>query len=363
MTNFHTISDRVFRTMNEQAIALQEELAGVKAQLESTEKSYDRALQETIELQDRVKAFRLGRQFGMSPDFARKWLQDRQANGVQRDLMVGWDRAAKNADHTVVVPVLPTNPEADDIADELFADAYRESHTAIGRAKAQAERELGDVPSKTAGQRAQERASIQMQPLRDHFEKLTNPELVGVAAHDVEAGEDLAVIIDDPFAPHKEPTIPEALQWYETFGPDVEDPQYSVQSLPKVVSGLRRINTDLNRRRNEAQGDRAKMKDTLVRTQNACRRHKTRIARMKPQLEALQEVANAAFPLFLALTEATALVDPIGAQAGSGAVVQLDYSAKLQQLCIDFHNKFNEAAEVLTPPTIVRVDGLEIKYT
>lgn len=84
-----------------------------------------------------------------------------------------------------------------------------------------------------------------------------------------------------------------------------------------------------------AQGDAAKVKQTLTQTQKACRRYKARIERQKVQLEALQTLADKAFPLYEIL-------------------LSLDSPRTLTEVtaaCIDFHNAFNEAAEALTPPS------------
>jgi len=86
-----------------------------------------------------------------------------------------------------------------------------------------------------------------------------------------------------------------------------------------------------------AQGDRAKMKDTLVRTQNACRRYKARLKRQGPQLEALQDVANTAVPLYELLLNA------------GGEFVLLPRPENLTKLLGAFDEAFDKAAEVLTP--------------
>jgi hypothetical protein len=76
------------------------------------------------------------------------------------------------------------------------------------------------------------------------------------------------------------------------------------------------------------------MKDTLQRSQNANRRYKARLKRLRPQVEALTDVANAAFPLFETLMMLSSLALPV------------DVNAQ----CEKFHNAFNKAAEALAPP-------------
>jgi hypothetical protein len=227
-------------------------LAIVKAQLESTEKSYDESLQENLKLQEQIKLLTLGESYGMGATRKKFFADEIKAFKIpkSRDL------------NEITVPVIPIDPVAEDVADDLFAEAREKNRMGV-------------------------------------------------------------LIIDDDV----ERLIDE----------DAERHRLKSEALKTIP--------DLAQQSERALGDRAKMKDTLGRTQNACRRYKARIKRQKAQLEALQDLANAAFPLYSALTKALAdekIETPFGEDF---ALIHL--SGALEQQCDDFHNKFNNAAEEL----------------
>jgi len=271
--------ERALAMKQELTVDLRSEVAELKAQLESTEKAYDKALQDNLRLADTLRVEQVGpyaARVERMQDQRQKFHVDTSSICSSTDYEGVYKKMREQ--EARVPEIKPTHPSLD----LMSTEAYEEILSL-------------NVPSR--------------------------PEMGG------------APVIDDSDFTHEAATFEEALHWFQAFGPQEADPACAPGSMPQVISGLRRINQDVNRRHREAQGDRAKMKDTLQRSQNANRKYKARLAQQKPQLEALQELANAAFPLYEALNEGMPF---------------LGFPEKLVKLCEDFHNKFNEAAEALS---------------
>ena len=253
----HTITDKVFRAMNEEAIKIQEELALVKQQLENTEKVYDRALQENIRLQD--------------------------CGVIDEEIINTLDEMVEQ-------------PSADAKLNDELQKAYETIVLLMNL------RDWGAATGALLGDGVVKKAYRSVDP-NDHRpmiqkwqSKKGDEQPVGTAVTSAKAGEPVQLSLGATRTAHDELQIAEI----------------------KVAL---------------AQGDAAKVKQTLTQTQKACRRYKARIERQKVQLEALQTLADKAFPLYEIL-------------------LSLDSPRTLTEVtaaCIDFHNAFNEAAEALTP--------------
>ena len=272
------------RQMTKLVEQLQAELADLREQLSATEKSYDAALQNNLVLQEEVRLMTQIR----------------------------------------VVPILPTSPEADDIADELFTAASK-TPKSVTMTRVRPDREPPKVISVSAELFGKSQAKTPMVDV-----PLPIPAMS-------------ATSIDDPLGPNS--VTPEVREWYEGVVPTrTAKPRRPEQLSPEeLTTAALKLIPDMVRAKDEAVGQRASMKDTLVRTQNACRRYKARLKRQRPQLEALQDLANAAFPLFAALTRSIEFSEKDHVVAALVAPV-----AEVRQQCIEFHNKFNQAAEALS---------------
>jgi hypothetical protein len=302
------------------------ELASVKSQLDSTEKAYDRSLQHNINLDDQLKRMTTSKAFGMGSKRSQEFLLEMKefktgvvATGQPPPPKVKVESIVSGS--AVIQPGSIVNGSATIL---VKGDGGKKIEETLGPAL-----DIGgdDSPIVTEGQNLWDASFTP-----EEVESLMN----GAGANDP--------------APVDEGAVNEtAIKRLREYLKNPTAPVYPERSEPVAVRLLQRSQRDLERRLSEAQGARAKMKDTLGRTQNACRRYKVQIARQRAQLEALQDVANAAFPLYAALAQAldrgSAFKD---AEAPSGLALQMPYSAKLERQCIDFHNKFNIAAETLS---------------
>lgn len=256
------------------------EVPSLKAQLEATEKAYDSVLQENVKLRDRVRdleAPHLGGQFGMGPE----------ADELG-DLLEQVEAKPALCDKTDVWDDTDAKLRAEQGPDALLEILQDHPDTPIHMDSA-------DPPS----------GSFKM-----------------VAGHDAKEGEELVVSLNDT--------------------------KLTDRQLRQQITNLERQVTNLEmlwRRAKEktllAQGGRAKMKDSLLQSQNANRKYKQRLAQQKPQLKALRKVADRAFPLYAALTNA--LGQPRVTGTGTNVLVMLRVNSALEDQCAAFHDAFNEA--------------------
>jgi len=343
----HTITDKVFRAMNEEAIKIQEELALVKQQLENTEKVYDRALQENIRLQDEnarlkdseaideeiintldemlepvhvhlsgnesVESVRAGSlsKTTISPTPPRPEM----SGGYAADMIIINDPLAPHR-----------NPEVLD-ALEHKAEIHAEALKKIRPLSNRVEQPSADAKLNDELQKAYETIVLLMN-LRDWGAAtgaLLGDGVVKKAYRSVDPNDHRPMIQKWQSKKSDEQPVGTAV----TSAKAGEPVQLSLGATRTAHDELQiaEIKVAL------AQGDAAKVKQTLTQTQKACRRYKARIERQKVQLEALQTLADKAFPLYEIL-------------------LSLDSPRTLTEVtaaCIDFHNAFNEAAEALTP--------------
>jgi len=344
---FHTVSDRAFRAMNQAAIDTQ-------ALLEATEKSLDRALQENLKLQEQVA--RLTRDAETDEEIINAL--DEMVEQPPTDV---WD----NTDAKLVKQLNGELEKANDmivllmgqrewgaatgalLEDPAVKRAYDDVHRRkpVSGPPAPAREEMIEAeatvrPALKATEEAAQRIVQSMNAAEVQIDKdilasfaqdktikrlddeiiIDDPfdEVFGTAAHAAKAGEPISVIINDPLRPDR---VIKRL-----------DDELQVAEVKVAL----------------AQGDRAKIQQTLTQTQKACRRYKARISRQNEQLDALKKLAEAAFPLYEKLVSAM----------GSETVIKTEHakltyfsqSRETEQQCVAFHNAFNEAAEALTPP-------------
>ncbi len=285
-------------------------IAKITEQLISTEKAYDRALQENVDLHDRLKRLSLAAGYRMGPTAMQRIIQGLNAEQPTKIEVSGEVQMTAAEDAAAGEPVhvhLSGNEEV------VSRSVGALSHTTIRpRPEMSGENALGTWPT------AQESAD--------------------------------RIIINDPLGPNSDQK--EVRDWYANAGlevieerPPLAVPEYGTRSQPQVIDGLWHANHRLRDATARAQGDRAKMKGSLIQSQNANRKYKVRLSRQKEQLEALHELSNAAFPLYLALSDALGGEILDGAQAEFMVVKR---PKSVQQLCVDFHNRFNDVAELLT---------------
>jgi len=337
---------------------LEMRLAVALEQLDSTEKAYDKALQENIALQDETKRVRLGKMYGMSGERAAEMAQEMREFpnfGEENDFGVEDPEPLGLTDEAAQRLVQGMNAE-DPAKIEVSGEVKMTAATDAAAGEPVHVHLSGneEVVSHSVGSLS--RTTIKPRPEMSGENALGTWPKLGPTAQEFSGGVGKAfggygpdmIIIDDPLGPNSDQK--DVRDWYAKQGLEVIEerppaavPAYGEKQLPQVVDGLWHSNYRLRSAVKREQGARAKMKDSLTQSQNANRRYKKRIAKMKEQIQALSALSDAAFPVYLMLSDA------IAGEVMEGATAEFMVVKRpklVQEKCVEFHNKFNEAAEV-----------------